>query len=414
VYERDRHHICVPSRLVEYLYYLAIGYSLLAEYLGVDVPLLAAVMTIVIAGSCYWRLGSNAIVVLRPVLYLLACIGTFIAVQVIFHGLSLLSDHVLRSTVLWACSIVIVQSLSLRSGFLMRCSVVILLMGCVALPSLTLWGGSSVQRAAAGIVLGGNLANSNGLGAWFGFCFVALALFGLDTRKVSNRVLCWSAATVCLVVASLSVSRGALIASAIAVTVGFRDIFKRGFWPLLLLIILGAVVMESETFDLVLARYETRGLEDTGRLGLWPPVVGRIVASPVVGVGVQNIATYIPESRRAITTPHNAFLFFALSSGVVPFALWTMFWLRAAGRSFSPGQPTAHARFQLPFLLYLLVMFTLGDINNDPWVHLATAVAAGPVVVRRSPPAGGIRTTAAIGNRRREEALPVAQSRSRT
>src|SRR5688572_1214087 len=368
------------SSRAEYVYYSVICYSLLSEYLGIEVPLLAAGMTVALAVHCYWQLGPYAAPVLRPIRLLLGCTSTFILIQIAFHDIPL-SDGLLRAVLLWTCALIVGQSLSLRQGFPLRCTLVLTAIGLVAVPNLATDTSGSVERAVVGAALGGNLRNANGLGAWFGFSFVALALFGLETKAFTSRTLYWLAAAGCLIVASLSVSRGALMASAIAVTVGFRDLLKRGFVPVLVLVIIGGIAAESGVFDRAVSLYTSRGLEDTGRMALWPPVVERIMASPLVGVGIANIDTYIPEESRSIATPHNSFLFFALSSGVLPFSLWTLFWLTATKRLLLRRRRSPYDRLQLPLLLYLLVTFTLGDINNDPWVVLAVAVVASPAVL---------------------------------
>jgi hypothetical protein len=270
-YERPvgRLAIRVPSWRVEYAYYSVISYSMLAEYLGVEVPLLAAGLTVGMAAYCCIQLGSRAAAVLAPLRFLFACVVTFLAIQVLWHGVSP-SDVILRSLVVWTCWLIIVQSLCLRDGFLRRCTLVLIAIGCAALPTLG-YQLATVDRLAS-YGLGGNLGNANGFGSWFGLCFVAAALLGLETKRVTRRALYWAAAVGFLLVTALSVSRGALIGSAIAFTVGFRDVFKRGFWPLLLLIVIGGVVVESGVFDRAISLYETRGLEDTGRQVLWPRV----------------------------------------------------------------------------------------------------------------------------------------------
>jgi O-antigen ligase len=392
---------------IEYAYYLVIAYSVLSEYLEIEVPLLAAAMILALAVRCYMRLRPYAASVFRPIRLLLGCTSIFILIQFAFHdGTS--SDTLLRTIFLWSCALVIGQTLSLRPGFLLRSTLVLIAIALVAVPNLATITSGSVERAAAGVELGGNLRNANGLGAWFGFCFVALTLFGLEAKAVTSRTLYWVAAIGCLFVALLSVSRGALIASAIAVTVGLRDVLKRGFVPVLLLVVLSGIAVESGIFGRAITLYSERGLEETGRIALWPFVVERIVASPLVGVGINNMGTYVPEENRYIVTPHNTFLFFALSSGVIPFLLWTLFWFRSAKRALARHHhPSPYDRFRLPFLLYLLVTFTLGDINGDPWVALAIAVVASPVIVRTAFRREA-RSTQAWANESASPALTVA------
>ena len=78
------------------------------------------------------------------------------------------------------------------------------------------WGvttsaGEEVVRAAGS----GPLSNSNGMAFWFGFCAIYFAVVGLETRRMSLRLVAWTAAVACLFVIGLTVSRGTLLAVAI-------------------------------------------------------------------------------------------------------------------------------------------------------------------------------------------------------
>jgi hypothetical protein len=366
----------VPVARIEYLYYAVISYSAIAGYLGIEIPLVAAGMTVALAFSCLVTLGLNAT---RSILLVLGSLASFVLVQIGMHDVAPL-DPVIRSFVLWACGLIVVRSLSLRPGFVQRITLLIFAIGLIAVPSLRFNSSGSVERAAAGIALAGNLRNANGLGAWFGFCLVSFALLGIESRQFHRRTLYWSAAAASLAVVGLSVSRGALLGAALAVAVSCRDILKRGFVPVLLLVLLATVVFQTDLFDRVVSLYEARGLEDTGRLVLWPRVVERIADAPFVGVGVLDIDTYIPEIGQSVSTPHNSFLFFALASGILPFALWTLFWFGAGKRVFFSRVPLNRRRFQLAFFIYGFGQFFLGDTNNDPWVLVTVVVAALPAM----------------------------------
>ena len=134
----------------EYVYYAVICYSLLSEYLGIEVPLLAAGTTVALAVYCYRQLGPHALPVLRPVGLLLACTGTFTLIQLGFHDVPL-SDSLLRAVVLWTCSVVIAQILSLRQGFALRCTLVLTGIALIALPNLGIDASGSVERATAAV-----------------------------------------------------------------------------------------------------------------------------------------------------------------------------------------------------------------------------------------------------------------------
>jgi hypothetical protein len=376
----------IPSSRVEYLYYFVVFYSLVAAFLGIELPLVAAGTTVALAGYCYTRMGSRAKKVFAPIGFLLACTLSFILVQMVVHGVSI-TDQIIRTFILLICGMIIVQSLCLRSGFLRRCTIVLFAIGLIAVPYLVSTAGE-VERAAAGVEIGGGMRNAGGLGYWFGFCLVSFAILGLEAKQSTVRILYWLAAIGCLFIVGLTVTRGALIASAIAITVGFRGLLRRGFVPVLVLIILTGVIFESGLFSHAISEYTGRGTEETGREKLWPDAIERILASPLttfIGVGASNVGSDIIKHA----PPHNSFLFFALSSGIVPFAFWVFFWIQAGQRSFSHIEPLEYGSFRIPFLLYIFVHSMLNDISTETWVLLTLCVGAGSgvsqhlLVVRR-------------------------------
>jgi hypothetical protein len=251
------------------------------------------------------------------------------------------------------------------------------------LPFLTHNPGT-IERARVDIDLGvqGGLSHPNGLAEWFGFFVVYFALFGLQAKRVMYRAASWSAAAGCLFVVSLTVGRGPIIAAALAIAVGFRRVFKRGFIPLLLLIILTGGIYASGMFDEPLAKYTQRGMEDTGREILWPIALRRIFSSAenlLLGVGWSEVKIYALSTHKA-NAPHNTFLYFALASGLVPLVFFAGFWMRAAWRSVRYAQGEEGDAFRLPYLIYTLVVVMLADWSfMSPWALLTVAVAAGSV-----------------------------------
>src|SRR5262249_4073648 len=161
-----------------------------------------------------------------------------------------------------------------------------------------------------------------------------------------------------------------LLGCALALTVGFRRFLKRGFVPVLLIITLGGLFLASGLLDQFISNYEERGTEETGRLLMWPLIIKRFSESPIFGVGMSGIMTYVPEANKAMP-PHNSFLFFALSSGIIPFAVYVAFWIRAARKSFSDVGESEYSPFRTPLLLYALVAFILADVSVEPWALLA-------------------------------------------
>src|SRR5947207_1360215 len=96
------HYSWVPSRSVEYAYYFVIAYSILAAYLGVEVPLVAAALTVALAYLCFKQAGSHARQVYGPIALLLACQVSFVLVQVVAYGTSIM-EEINRNFILWFC-----------------------------------------------------------------------------------------------------------------------------------------------------------------------------------------------------------------------------------------------------------------------------------------------------------------------
>jgi O-antigen ligase len=374
--------VWVPSRRVEYVYYFAISYSAVAAALNVEVPLVAAGLITFLAALCFIKMGSTRRDIYGPVALLLASQISHILVQGLAHEIFVWSD-LLRWFILWMFATVIVQSLCLRPGFLLRCTTVIFAIGLVAVPSLG-FNVDTVERARAGINIGGGLQNPNGLAAWFGFCAVVFGVAGIDAKRPNLRLLYWLAAILSLLVVALTVSRGALLGSALGLSIGFRRFLQRAFIPMLLLIMLAWLVFESGLINHIVSNYEERATEETGRFLLWPYVFDRIWESPFLGVGVSEIATDTPERGDAISTPHNSFLFFALSSGMVPFLCYLAFWIRVVRGSMFDATRSEYSPFRAALLIYVFVALFLGDVSAEPWTVLALAVAAGPPLLVRA------------------------------
>jgi O-antigen ligase len=232
----------------------------------------------------------------------------------------------------------------------------------------------------------GDFISVNGLGAWFGFCCLYFTIVGIETRRVGVRVVSSLAAVGCLYITGLTVSRGALLATAIGITVAFRGLLRRGFVPLLVFITVSGTMYNFGVFDRIISDYSTRGMEDTGRLSVWPLALERFLNSPLLGVGMSNVATYVPFKQKRYI-PHNSFLFVALASGVLPLAFFVAWWIRTAHNAFWSGEQSAAGAFRLPFLVYTFVNTWVGDFTfMAPWGILTFAIAMAsstPYTVRR-------------------------------
>jgi O-antigen ligase len=351
----------------------------MAEALGIQIPLITTVITVALAWFCVTRLRSRAKQIYGPLGLLFACGISFVLVQIAILGEPILSDTN-RAFINWIVFLVVVQSLSVRQGFLHRLTLFLFLLGVIVVPHLS-FQAQGYERARIDISVAGHLSNPIGLAEWFGFCSVYFAIYGAENKRGVIRVGSWLIAVGCLFVIGLTVSRGPILACALAITVGFRRFLSRGFVPLLLLIILTGVVYESGLFDPIASVYGERGTEDTGREVLWPQVIERILASPFFGVGASNVATFVPERGDSIASPHNSFLYFALSSGIVPLTFYVVFWLKTAWRNFSNIKRSEDDAFRLPLLIFTFVTVMLGDTGfMSPWALPALSFAAGTYI----------------------------------
>lgn len=359
-----------PSRLMELVYFGSLFYTHMGSALGISISLLGAAMLAGLAAWCLLRLRSR-LAVYRPIVFPACCAISFIAVQVVVYDESVMGDYV-RGFVTWILSLIIAQSLTLRRGFLQRFALVVFLIGVMALPFLSFQSDRpGMERVGLDreSEVSGELRNPNGLAAWFGFCAVYFMAAGTQTRRNIIRLTSWLCATGCLFIVGLTVSRGALFGVALAFVIVTRHLLKRGFLPILLLIIFGGLVFVSGIFEQSAEFYMERGVEETGRLAIWPVIIERLLDSPFVGVGVLNISTYLPWSNWQVT-PHNSFLFIALGSGFLPLIFFVAYWFRAARGAFRlQSQHSASAPFYLPLFIYAFVITMLSnDSFFSSWI----------------------------------------------
>jgi O-antigen ligase len=140
------------------------------------------------------------------------------------------------------------------------------------------------------------------------------------------------------------------------------------------------IVYESGLFDRAFTSYEERAMQDSGREKIWPAVINRILATPVLGVGESEVGTYISAGQP--DQPHNTFLYIALSAGVLPASLLFAFFMHVGRQSAVQTKAQKDEAFRLPYLVFTFVVLMLGDLGfMAPWALLTIAVAAGSPVV---------------------------------
>ena len=364
-----RNPIKSPPAFVEYAYYVIIVYSIMGVAWGISVSLVGAASLAALAAYCTLQMGTWAI--LRLVAMPLACAASFLLVQLLVH-----EEGLVRPYVTWILGLIIIQSLCFRVGFLHRFAWATFIIGLMLLPYLTLEYAHSGDVQRAGLTEGIGYANSNDLAAWFGFCAVYFFIFGMISKDLLKRGVSWTISAVCLIVIGLTVSRGSLLAVAMAVTVAQRGKLKNAFVPLMILMFMAWFAYEAGLFQNVISSYTERGLEDTGRLVLWPAVIDRFFHSPLFGVGESNIGTFAP-GRDTPASPHNSFMTIGLAAGIFPLVFFLAYWWKAASPLFHPMRPLAETPFLAPLLIYTFIVVSLSNSPfMFPWamVTLSTAV----------------------------------------
>jgi hypothetical protein len=370
-----------PPALLEYAFYFSVFYSVLGDTIGISViPMLGNGLLAIQVVGCFFHRQARTRALWAKAAFPLGCAFSYMLVQTLVHGESFLGGNV-RPFLTWAMMIIITQSLSLRRGFLRRFVLATLLIGLASLPFLKMESvGNTVARAA---LSGTDIGNPNDFGGWFGFCAVYFWISGMVTKNDFSRILSWLTAGGCLGILGLTVSRSALLAVGVAITVSLRHLLKRGFFPVLLLVISAWMVFELGLFEGAISSYTQRGMEETGRFTTWPLAIERILDSPLLGVGTSNVATMVGDRDR---TPHNALIYIALSSGIVPFAFFMAYWWHAArGALRANSERTIDAPYLLPLLiLAFLVIQGANSLFMRPWVIATLSVAISANVSRRA------------------------------
>ena len=389
----------MPPRIVENFYYFAILYGIMDEVLHISViPLMGIGMHAVLASYCLLHRNARPSNLYPQLMYPLSCVVSYLAVQLLINDESLMGDYT-KPFVYWSFTLIIIQALALRPGFLRRFSIATFVIGLTTLPYIQLDTSISDDRAALANSI--SIANANEFGAWFGYCAIFFMIAGIEAKRQYIRIISWLTMIGCLGIVGLTVSRTALLAFSFAAVLALRRFLKSGFLPLLLFVAVGWIAYESGVFEHAVSSYEQRGMEETGRLLVWPEVIKRFLESPLIGVGASNVGTYAPGKIKPIT-PHNAFLFIGLAGGIVPLALFVAYWWQAGWASIRCStKRTIEAPFYIPLFSYSFLVVQSGNLTFlTPWVitTLATAVSAG--VVGRASPYIGHRTKASKKRKR--------------
>jgi O-antigen ligase len=363
----------VPAA-VEYGYYLYVVNAVFGSLWGISLPLLGGGTIAALCFFCIWRLKSDLTQLLAPLKLLLACLISFLIIQIVVYGESI-TDSTGRGFTVTILHLILIRCLLLRPGFGHRLALVLFFVGLAVLPFIGFKAG--LERAYVEEEVAGNFTNANGLAEWFGFCALYFGVLGFENKRSVIRILAWSAVLLCLFIVGLTVSRGALAATAIGLIFASRRILKRGFLPLVFLVILAWVITETGLFSNIYSLYLERAGEDTGRIGIWSEALKMFFSSPLAGLGAANSGVYLPGELKPLTT-HNTFLFFAVASGIIPLLFFALFWIVALKRSLTGIDQQDYGAFRAPLLMYFLVISFIGDLSfTFPAGLLGVVIGAG-------------------------------------
>jgi len=181
----------------------------------------------------------------------------------------------------------------------------------------------------------------------------------LEAKNYIIRTASWSAGIFCFYLMALTVSRGALLGVAIATVIAFEKVLKRSFLPILGVLCLAWFLYVSGVFDNLIGYYVHRGAEESGRSHLWSRAFRGFLDSWWIGVGISNTL-----SAGGSFGPHNSFLFFGQSSGVIPLALYIAFLAQATrGALRARTLKTPDSPYILPLVSFALLNAMLGDVR---------------------------------------------------
>ncbi|SLM49970.1 membrane protein of unknown function [Nitrospira japonica] len=363
----------VPSILTEVGYYTYLFYTLLGAAFGLFVSNLGTGFLLLLLILCVFQLRFRFLTVIHLAAFPLSCAATYVLIQLVVHDEPLLGT--VRSFILWGITLLVVQSLALKTNFLRRFAWAAFFIGIAFIPFIQIFAlAGGYQRLGLDRAVG--YANPNSMAEWYGFCAVYFSVLAFLTKRNLARLFSWLAASVCLYMVTLAVSRATLVAVVVAILIAGRHLLKHGLLPILMLACLTGIVVELGLFGEAVRSYGARGTEETGRLAVWPLVLESFVGSPLVGVGESHTGAMVDTGR--YLTPHNCLLFLAQASGIIPLVLFSCYLLQAARVTFLEDLgSTPEGPFSQPLVIYTLLFVQSGDF--DFMMPVATVALATPL-----------------------------------
>jgi len=233
-----------------------------------------------------------------------------------------------------------------------------------------------------------DLLHPNVLGITYAIAVVYLLFVRLYRMKVLQIGL-----TIIMIIALLATfSKTAIVATLVAIIVGFWLIRGVQRWLLLFLVFCIALAITWLIGDYLIS--QIRGYWDaghaetlTGRTVLWSWVLDQVNERPVFGYGymvMKDVAAFdsrAPSWTIPINQAHNAYLDVLFTSGYVGLAFFSMLWLYCLRLLFlgvrELRESTLRAYYVATFVVLFVRSFTEGTLNLgfDFWIALAAGLA---------------------------------------
>ena len=128
-------------------------------------------------------------------------------------------------------------------------------------------------------------------------------------------------------------------------------------------------------------------MEETGRFLVWPLAFQQFLDSPLFGVGASKVAIPVYSADdRGVITPHNGFLFIALSAGIIPLIFFAAYWWRAGrGVICSSVDQSLDAPLLVALFMYGFVITQFGNGTfMRPFIIATLASATTASLCRRT------------------------------
>lgn len=340
-----------------WVYKLYVG--AIAVYFG-EIPNLGFLMLMVITAIILFSVYPLRVFESTAVT-LVAAIIIYLQFVLVFVHRDFSLDLIIKS-ITWIGLTICFSFFIKRPGFVKRMILYMFLVGVIAfLNSTTDELGRMSARA-------GLLGNANTFGYWLGFCAITLTMWAISAKRLLPKLLLFGMAGFGYYIALSSVSRGTLLAVAVAmfvfavVYVPVKMPLRNTFLGVFVLGIAGLIVVSTPFFASISENYQNRLDRDTGRSSLWAATVDSVFETPILGRGEAGVV--VNAGRWTNTSAHNPFLTLSSISGVFTgFMLACLF-------IFAGFRMRKFALFEGTFWLPSLWVFTIIAISSSNWLFL--------------------------------------------